>query len=193
MSYDASDCVFHIVLCHTPEIISYVYGNLFTIVKIGCFTKLWINYTIWDGQSLFNEVMVVPDSIMDLISSLEVCEKIGGYHLITISDDLGYDMNSTDTLDKVGKECIGLKGWVTTQDGIVCQNTAMKAMVHRSKPFSQWSKPFSLFSRGFSSQRLYSSDKSMLIEAIDAIYSKEWMDKGFSPKAEDGLKEINQD
>jgi len=49
MNYDASDCVFHMVMCHTPERISCVYANLFTIVKIGSLTKVWINYNIWDG------------------------------------------------------------------------------------------------------------------------------------------------
>ena len=63
--------------------------------------------------------------------------------MITISDDLGYHINSTDTLGKVGKEAIGLKGWVTSQDDILCQNKGMKGIVHRSKPFSQFSREFS--------------------------------------------------
>jgi len=80
---------------------------------------------------------------MTLISTLEDHEKIGGYHMITISDELGYHINSTDTLGKVGKEAIGLKGWVTSQDDILCQNKGMKGIVHRSKPFSQFSREFS--------------------------------------------------
>jgi len=38
--------------------------------------------------------------------------------------------------DKIGKEAIALKGWFTTQDDILCQNTAMKTFIHGSILFS---------------------------------------------------------
>ena len=57
-------------------------------------------------------------------STLEVREKIGGYHMITISHDLGYHINSTDTLDKVGKEAIGLKGYLHKNSLVMLQRGA---------------------------------------------------------------------
>lgn len=57
-------------------------------------------------------------------STLGVREKIGGYHMITISDDLGYHINSTDTLDKVGKEAIGLKGYLSKNSLVMLQRGA---------------------------------------------------------------------
>lgn len=112
INYDASDCVLHIVMCQTPESISFVYGNLFTIVKLGCLTKLWINSSICDGLYLFSDISVVPDSIQDLVTTLDVCENIRGHHFYTHMEELKYEFKPTYLLDKVGMVPFGLLGTV---------------------------------------------------------------------------------
>lgn len=121
IGYDASDCVLHILMSQTPDSISFIYGNLFTIVKLGgSFRKLWINYHIWDGKSLFRQTNVVPDSIQDLIMGLYEKDKIEGHHIIKFSEALRYEFStfqSSDILERVGTTALGLKGIVPNPVG----------------------------------------------------------------------------
>lgn len=119
LGYDASDCVLHIVMSQTPDSISFVYGNLFTIVKLGSsFRKLWVNYHIWDGISVFTPSSVVPESIQDLVLALREIDKIEGHNILKFREALSYEfhtsniLKSSDILDGVGKAALGLKGIV---------------------------------------------------------------------------------
>jgi len=72
IGYDASDCILHIVMCQTPDSISFVYGKLSSIVKLGgLFRKVLVNYTIWDGVSVFKYNSLVPDSIQEMVIALK--------------------------------------------------------------------------------------------------------------------------
>jgi len=117
IGYDASDCVLHIIMSQTPDSISFIYGNIFTIVRLGgTARKLWINYHIWDGLSLFRgDVSAVPDSIQDLIKELYVKEKIEGHHIFKYRQAIRYEfgiLESSDILERVGPAALGLKGIV---------------------------------------------------------------------------------
>lgn len=126
LGYDASDCVLHlhIVMSQTPDSISFIYGNLFTIVKLGSsFRKLWLNYNIWDGLSVFTHTSVVPDSIQELVTALQLKDNIEGHHIIKFREALTYEFQSSnifqssDILDGVGKAALGLKGIVPNPVG----------------------------------------------------------------------------
>lgn len=124
IGYDASDCVLHILMSQTPDSISFIYGNLFTIVKLGgSFRKLWINYHIWDGLSVFLHTSVVPDSIQELVKGLYLLDKIEGHHIIKFREALRYDFQSSsifqssDILERVGPTALGLKGIVPNPVG----------------------------------------------------------------------------
>lgn len=120
LAYDASDCVLNIVMCQTPESISFIYGNLFTIVKLGgACRKLWVNYHLWDGSSVFrNSNSVVPHSIDELLTALREVDNIDGHNIIRYREALTYGLRSfdvfqsSDILDGEGKVALGLKGIV---------------------------------------------------------------------------------
>lgn len=127
LAYDASDCVLNIVMCQTPDSISFIYGNLFTMVKLGAsFRKLCTNYHIWDGTSLFRDTSgVVPVSIQELVTALQEVDNIDCLNIIKFREALKYDLRSTnifqesDILDGVGKQALGLKGIVPNIIGAV--------------------------------------------------------------------------
>jgi hypothetical protein len=57
-------CLVHVVTCQSHDGISYVYGNIFALVKLGFFTTVWYNYTKCD-PSLYNGD-ILPDGFLDL-------------------------------------------------------------------------------------------------------------------------------
>lgn len=122
MSYDASDCVLHIVMSQTPDSISLVYGNLFTIVKIGCsFRKVWYNYHTWDALSAFCNGCPIPDGLSVFTNALWQKDKIHGYHIVVdleegLRNELG---TSSDILERVGAMALGLKGIVPAPLGVL--------------------------------------------------------------------------
>lgn len=124
LGYDATDCVLHIVMSQTPDGISFVYGNLFTLVKLGCSCrKLLLNYHIWDGFSVFTPSLVVPDSIQDLVSALQHMDNIECHNILKFREKVSYDFQSSDVfhssdiLDGVGKAALGLFGIVPNPVG----------------------------------------------------------------------------
>lgn len=124
MSYDATDCVLHIVISQTPDSISLVYGNLFSIVKIGCsFRKVWYNYNTWDARSDFCNGCPIPDGLSEFTNALWHKEKIHGYHIVVdleegLRNALG-TYTSSDILERVGAMALGLKGIVPAPLGVL--------------------------------------------------------------------------
>lgn len=70
--------------------ISFIYGNIFTIMKIGANSKRWVNFSLIDALSPFYyNTGIVPNEILDWIAKLGYVHKIkGGQHLLKISREV---------------------------------------------------------------------------------------------------------
>lgn len=116
IGYDATDCVLHILISQTPDSISLVYGNIFTLVKIGnSFRKVWVDYHTYDYHTAFTDGCPVPLSIWEYTQGLAKSVNINkGYHIyVGIEDSLKNNLGTYDTsdiLERVGARALGLKG-----------------------------------------------------------------------------------
>lgn len=116
VGYDASECILSVVLAQTPDSVCLIYGNLFAIVKLGVDTYTLLNYSIWDGLSLFSQTSVIPESIDDYLRHVIKDNEnhfAGGFQICEeIRNRINISSRSSDILDRVGKEALGLKGIV---------------------------------------------------------------------------------
>lgn len=64
ISHKMTQCLVHVVTCQSHDGISYVYGNIFALVKFGFFTTVWFNFTECDPSICSGDM--VPDNFLEL-------------------------------------------------------------------------------------------------------------------------------
>lgn len=75
ISIKMTQCLVHVVTCQSHDGISYVYGNIFALVKLGFYTSVWYNYTECD-PSIFSGDMV-PEDFLEIFFKDKSC--VPGY------------------------------------------------------------------------------------------------------------------
>lgn len=80
ISHKVTQCVVHVVTSQSLSGVRYVYGNLLALVKLGCFTTVWYNYTECAPDFLSSGMF--PDHFVDFFK--DVSEVPGSEDLLLL-------------------------------------------------------------------------------------------------------------
>jgi hypothetical protein len=98
ISHKVTHCVVHVVTSQSPSGFRYVYGNLLALVKLGCFTTVWYNYT--ECAPDFLSSGMIPDTFVDFFKNVSEVPGSEDLLLLDTKDDTTQSIVEADKLLK---------------------------------------------------------------------------------------------
>jgi len=107
ISHKVTQCVVHVVTSQSLSGVRYVYGNLLALVKLGCFTTVWYNYTECAPDFLSSGML--PDQFVDFFKDVSDVPGSEDLLLLDTKDDTTQSIVESgkllkDTMLIVGEE-----------------------------------------------------------------------------------------
>ena len=98
ISHKVTQCVVHVVTSQSLSGVRYVYGNLLALVKLGCFTTVWYNYT--ECAPDFLSSGMIPDNFVDFFKHVSDVPGSEELSLLETKDDTTQSIVEADKLLK---------------------------------------------------------------------------------------------